>query len=353
MDRMVSAINIAGRQVGPGHPCFIVAEAGVNHNGEVEKARQLIDAAMKAGADAIKFQTFTAESLATLNAPKAAYQRQTTGEAESQFEMLRRLELSPRVHRELMSYCHDQKILFMSTPFDQSSADMLEELGVPAFKVPSSEIPNLPLLAHLARKGKPMIISTGMSWLGEVELAVRTVYDSGNQEVALLHCVSNYPASMADVNLRAMQTMAAAFKVPVGFSDHTLGIEAALAAVALGACIIEKHITLDRRLPGPDHRLSLQPDELMMLVNGIRRVELALGSGCKEPAASEAEVASVARKSIVAAKDIPEGSKLSSEMLTLKRPGTGLPPTMCSILVGRIAKHDIPAGTMLTFDMIA
>ena len=349
---MVSAISIAGRLVGPGHPCFVIAEAGVNHNGEIEQACQLINAAVKAGADAIKFQTFTAESLATPNAPKAFYQQQTTGESESQFEMLRRLELSPRVHRELIDYCHDQKILFMSTPFDQGSADMLERLGVPAFKVSSGEITNVPLLAHLARKRKPMIISTGMSWLGEVDLAVRTVYDSGNREVALLHCVSNYPASLADVNLRAMQTMAAAFKVPVGFSDHTLGIEAALVAVALGACIIEKHITLDRRLPGPDHGFSLQPDELTTLISSIRKVELALGSGYKKPAASEGEVASVARKSIVAAKDISEGSRLSSEMLALKRPGTGLPPTMCSTLVGRTAKHDIPAGAMLTFDMI-
>jgi N-acetylneuraminate synthase len=349
---MVKAIEITGRFVGPEHPCFVIAEAGVNHNGDLDTAHRLIDVAVRAGADAIKFQTFTAETLATPDAPKAGYQRQTTGEAESQFDMLRRLELSPQAHRELQRYCHDQKILFMSTPFDEGSADMLDGLGVPVFKVASGDLPNVPFLAHLARKGKPMIISTGMSWLGEVELALRTVHDAGNHDVALLHCVSNYPASAEDVNLRAMQTMATAFQVPVGFSDHTLGIEVALAAAALGACIIEKHFTLDRTLPGPDHRCSLQPDELVTLVDGIRKVELALGSGDKEPAASEADVASVARKSIVAAGDIPEGSTVTAEMLTLKRPGTGLPPRMSSFLIGRMARHDIPAGTMIALSMI-
>lgn len=349
---MVVAIDIADRKVGSGQPCFIVAEAGVNHNGSLETAHRLVDVAVEAGADAVKFQTFKAERVVTLDAPKADYQLQTTGSDESQFAMLRRLELSPEAHRKLMDQCRQQGILFMSTPFDEESADFLADLGVTVFKIPSGEITNLPFLAHVARKGRPMIISTGMSNLGEVETAVRTIEEAGNQDLVLLHCVSNYPADPADVNLRAMHTMATAFNVPVGYSDHTPGIEVAIAAVALGACVIEKHFTLDCMLPGPDHRASLEPNGLAALVRGIRIVEAALGHGRKEPAASEANTAAITRKSLVAARDIPAGTTLTAELIAIKRPGAGLPPAMRPYLIGRTVRMTIPAGALLTLEML-
>jgi len=263
------------------------------------------------------------------------------------------LELDADAHRALIEHCRDKRILFLSTPFDEASADLLEMLGVPAFKTPSGEITNLPYLTHLARKNKPMIISTGMSFLGEVEAAVRAIEAVGNHSFALLHCVSNYLANPADINLRAMHTMTRAFNVPVGYSDHTPGIEVSLAAVALGACIVEKHFTLDRNLPGPDHQASAEPAELAALVRGIRVVEASLGDGRKQPAASEANTAAVARKSLVAACDIPEGATLTETMIALKRPGTGLPPAMREFLIGRVARTMISAGTLLTLDVLA
>ena len=277
------AIEIAGRKVGAGHPCFIVAEAGVNHDGDVEKALLLVDAAAEAGADAFKTQTLNAERMVTRDAPKAEYQLETTEATESQYDMLRRLELTADAHRQLVARCDERGLLFMSTPFDEDSADFLEELGVAVFKSPSGEITNLPYLDHVARKGKPMIVSTGMSYLSEVEVAVRTIRDAGNDSFVLLHCVSNYPADPANANLKSMRTMEMAFDLPVGDSDHTRGIEVPLAAVALGACAIEKHFTLDRDLPGPDHKASLEPEELKAMVSGIRTVEAALGDGRKQP----------------------------------------------------------------------
>lgn len=344
-------IQIAGRKVGSGQPCFIIAEAGVNHNGDIQMAKRLVEAAARARADAVKFQTFKAESLVTPDAPKAEYQKGATARAESQFDMLRRLELSPESHVSLRDYCRQQGILFMSTPFDEESADLLDRVGVPVFKLPSGELTNVHFLAHVARKGKPMIVSTGMSTLAEVETAVRTVREINNQLV-LLHCVSDYPANPVDANLRAMRTMADACKVPVGYSDHTPGIEVALAAVALGACVLEKHFTLDRTLRGPDHQASLEPGELDSLVRGVRIVEAALGHGRKERAVSEANTATIARKSIVAACDIPAGARLTEDMLTVKRPGTGLAPAMWYHLVGRVAAQDIPANTILTWEMV-
>lgn len=348
----MSPVEIAGCKVGPGQPCFVVAEAGVNHNGDVEIARRLVDVAVQAKADAVKFQSFKAGRLVVPDAPKADYQLQTTDRAESQLEMLRRLELSPEVHRALMDYCRRKGILFLSTPFDEESADFLNEIGIPAYKVPSGEITNLSFVAHIASKRKPMIVSTGMSSLDEVEAAVRTIRGAGNEELILLHCVSSYPADPADANLRAMHTMAAKFNLPVGYSDHTLGIEVALAAVALGACVIEKHFTLDRALPGPDHRASLEPDELAALVRSIRAVESSLGHGRKEPVPCEASTSAVARKSLVAARDIPAGTTLTEELIAIKRPGTGLPPAMLSHLIGRVATKNIPAGTILTLEML-
>ena len=345
-------VDIAGRKVGPGQLCLIVAEAGVNHNGSLEMARKLVDVAAQARADAVKFQTFKAERIVTADAPKADYQLRTTDAAESQYDMLRSLELSHEAHHELVAHCKKKGILFMSTPFDEESADFLETLGVPAFKIPSGEITNLPFLAHVARKGRPMIISTGMSTLSEVEAAVNTVCQTGNRDLVLLHCLSAYPADPKDANLRAMHTMATAFDVPVGYSDHTLGIEVALAAVALGACVIEKHFTLDRTLPGPDQSASLEPDELRALVGGVRTVEAALGHGRKEPAPCEAETAAVSRKSIVTARDIPAGTIITRSLIVMKCPGIGLPPSMLDQIVGRITTQDIPADTLLTSEML-
>jgi N-acetylneuraminate synthase/N,N'-diacetyllegionaminate synthase len=346
-------IEIADRSVGRGHPCLIVAEAGVNHNGRVDLARRLIEAAAAAGADAVKFQTFRAERLAGPQAAKAAYQLRTTDASESQFEMLRGLELPLEGYPELMAVCRQRGLLFMSSPFDEESADFLDDLDMPLFKIPSGELTNLPFLAHVARKGKPLIISTGMSTLEEVEAAFDTVVREGNGQIILLHCTSGYPVDPEDANLRAMQTLAKTFGVPVGYSDHTLGIAVPLAAVALGACVIEKHFTLARALPGPDHQASAEPGELASLVHGIRSVEKALGHGRKEPVPSEAAVASVARKSLVAAKDIPAGTKITADLLVLRRPGTGLPPAMLTSVVGRRARRDIEAGTMLEWEMVS
>ncbi|HEU5236133.1 MAG TPA: N-acetylneuraminate synthase [Pyrinomonadaceae bacterium] len=344
-------IQLSERAIGAGHPCFIIAEAGVNHNGDLEMARQLIDVAVEAGADAVKFQTFRAEAIVAREAPKAQYQLQTTSTAESQFDMLKRLELSAGAHTEIQSYCHTRRIEFLSTPFDTESIDLLDRLGVPAFKISSGDITNLPLLRHAAGKGKAMLLSTGMSGIEEVQEAVTAVRDAGCDQVILLQCVSNYPAEPADVNLRAMQTMADKFGVPVGYSDHTTGIEIAMAAVALGACVIEKHFTLDRGLPGPDHRASLEPDELRAMVEGIRKVEAALGDGRKIPAASEADTASIARRSLMAAGDISAGTRLTAEMVVIKRPGTGLPPRMLKELIGRPVRVDIASGSMLSLEM--
>ncbi len=349
---MVTSVSIAGRPVGPGAPCFVIAEAGVNHNGRLDVAKQLIEVAARAGADAVKFQTFRAERLATANSPKAAYQRDTTNPEESQLEMLKRLELSPHDHHVLMDTATAHHLLFLSSPFDEESADLLASLDVPAFKVPSGELTNFPLLRHVARYGKPIILSTGMATLEEVKAALRVIEAAGNREIVILHCVSNYPTAPADANLRAMTTMANILGVPVGYSDHTDGIEVALAAVALGACVIEKHFTLDRSLVGPDHRASLEPMELTALVRGIRTVEHALGHGRKEPAPSEASTAAVARKSLVSARDIQAGTPLTASLITVKRPGTGLPPSMLEQLVGRRAVTDIPADTLLTLEMV-
>jgi N,N'-diacetyllegionaminate synthase len=350
---LTNALDIAGRKVGPGQPCFIIAEAGVNHNGSLVTARQLIDMAAEAGADAVKFQTFKAERLVTPDAPQAAYQAANTGSAEAQFSLLKRLELDVAAHQDLIAYCAERDILFLSTPFDEYSADLLVELGLPVLKISSGELTNLPFLRHVSSLGQPLIVSTGMATLGEVETAVETIRRTGAPPLALLHCVSNYPADPADVNLRAMATMAAAFGVPVGYSDHTLGIEVPLAAVALGACGVEKHFTLDRTLPGPDHKASLEPGELAAMVRGIRTVEAALGDGRKRPAPGEADTAAVVRKSLVAAQDIAAGETLVADMVAIKRPGTGLTPGLYEAVIGRRARVNIGAGTVLTWELLA
>lgn len=345
-------MKIGTHLIAAGQPVFVIAEAGVNHNGDVTIAKHLIDVAAESGADAVKFQTFRAEELVTATAAKADYQVRATGEEGSQLEMLKRLELSFDAFRELENYCRQRDILFLSTPFDEGAADFLDSLAMPAFKVASGEIINTPLLEHIARKKKPMIVSTGMANLGEVEAAIETIHAAGNDEVVVLHCVSNYPADPADVNLRAMQTMAQAFDVPAGYSDHTLGIEVALAAVALGACVIEKHFTLDRALAGPDHAASLDPLQLKAMIDGIRIVEGALGDGRKRPAATEATVASVARRSLVAARDIFAGETVTNDMIAVRRPGTGLAPSLQRYLVGRVTRANIKRGELLSFEML-
>lgn len=343
-------MHFAGRAVGDGFPCFIIAEAGVNHNGDLALAKGLVDAAASAGADAVKFQTFRTDQLVTMTAPKADYQARTTGPGESQFDMLRKLELNREDHLTLMEHCKKRDILFLSTPFDHESADLLGDLDISAFKLPSGEITNLPLLAHIARKGKPMIVSTGMANLADVETALTTITEAGCTDIVLLHCVSSYPTQVHDANLRAMNTLRLAFQRPVGYSDHTEGDTVALAAVAIGASLIEKHLTLDRNLPGPDQQASLEPAGMARLIEGVRNVEAALGDGIKKPAPCEADTARVARKSLVAAQDLAPGTPLSEALIAIKRPGTGLPPSFLSYMYGRVVKVAISKDTPLRLE---
>jgi len=346
-------ITIGERRVGAGQPCFVIAEAGVNHNGDLKLAFELVDIAVQASADAVKFQTFLAEKVCSPNSPQADYQLQNTGIPESQLEMVKKLELPFEAFRELQAYCRTKGIIFLSTPFDHDSIDFLAALDVPAFKIPSGEVTNAPFVEHVAQQKRPVILSTGMATLAEVAAAVETLKRSGNQELILLQCVSNYPAKASNANLRAMATMAEQFQVPVGFSDHTTGIEVAIAAVALGACAVEKHFTISKSLPGPDHAASLDPKELAELVRDIRNVEGALGDGIKRPVAEEANTAAVARRSLVAARDIKAGTILTEDLIEIMRPGTGLAPGMRRQLVGRRVCCYIEAGALLTMDMMA
>jgi N,N'-diacetyllegionaminate synthase len=328
---------------------YIIAEAGVNHNGDPELAEQLVRAAHQAGANAVKFQTFKAEALATQKAEKANYQKANSAANESQLDMLRSLELGVDDHKKLFKLCRDIGIDFMSSPFDEESADFLADLGVKRIKVPSGEITNFPYLRHIARLGLPVILSTGMSFLGEVEeaLEVMTANGLGLEDITLLHCTSEYPAPYQEVNLAAMKTMAQAFGVPVGYSDHTNGLEITFAAVALGAVVIEKHFTLDQNLPGPDHKASIEPDQLAELVRGVRHCSAALGDGRKKPTKSEELNRKLVRKSIVAATGIAVGEELTAEKLTTKRPGTGISPTQFDVLIGCKATRNYKKNDMI------
>ena len=345
-------IKIANRVIGEGKPCFIIAEAGVNHNGDVSLARKLVDAAGKAGADAVKFQTFTAEAIVTRNAEKAPYQKEVNGAGESQYDMLKKLELSEEAHRDLKNYAEKQGIIFLSTPYDNSSIDFLAELGVAAFKVSSADITNLPLLAHMASRKLPVILSTGMATLEEIREALAALEKGGARDIALLHCNFNYPARAEDANLRVMDTLQQEFARPVGYSDHTLGIEVSLAAAARGARIIEKHFTLDRKLPGPDQRVSLEPGELKNMVTMIRNIEKSLGTPVKRITDEELANQKVCRRSIVAAKDIPEGAVISADMLTAKRPGTGILPKYTESIIGRKALRTVLKDELLNWESI-
>lgn len=327
----------------------IIAEAGVNHNGDPAVARQLIDVAADAGADLVKFQTFSADRLVTTHAKKAEYQLCHMDTSASQYHMLRRLELTRAMHEELIAHCKTRGIQFFSTGFDQASIDMLVELGLDRFKIPSGEITNLPYLRHIGRYNKPVILSTGMATLDEIEAALRILEHAGtlHHRITVLHCTTEYPTPMEDVNLRAMLAIREAFDVAVGYSDHTSGIEVAIAAVALGATVIEKHFTLDRDLPGPDHKASLEPNELKAMVAAIRHVESALGDGIKRPSVGEEKNKAMARKCLVAACDIREGEIFCEENLAVKRPGHGISPMRWDEVLGRKAPRNFLAEELI------
>ncbi|MBL8441110.1 MAG: N-acetylneuraminate synthase [Betaproteobacteria bacterium] len=330
-------------------PVLIIAEAGVNHNGDLDLARRLIDAAAEAGADLVKFQTFSANRLVTGTARKADYQARNDSDSDSQYEMLRRLELSPHAHHELIAHSATRGIGFFSTGFDLEGVDFLSSLGLDKFKIPSGEITNLPYLRHVGRQGKEVILSTGMATLGDIEAAIEALEHAGTlrSKITVLHCTTEYPTPMSEVNLRAMQNIGQTFGVRVGYSDHTLGIEVAIAAVALGATVIEKHFTLGRNLPGPDHKASLEPDELKAMVTAIRNIETALGDGIKRLTPSEARNRPVARRSLVAARPIRAGEAFAEENLAAKRPGTGISPMQWDGIIGRIAQRDYQADEMI------
>ena len=329
---------------------LIIAEAGVNHNGSIETAEQLIETAAEAGADLVKFQTFSADRLVTGSASKADYQLETTSTSESQHEMIRKLELSREMHEELIAHCKKCGVGFFSTGFDPQSVDLLAELGLDRFKIPSGEITNLPYLRHIGQYGKPVILSTGMARLGEIEAALEVLEDSGTprERVTVLHCNTEYPTPMADVNLKAMLAIRDALGVQVGYSDHTLGIEVPIAAVAMGATVIEKHFTLDRNLPGPDHRASLEPDELKAMVQAIRNIELALsGDGLKRPSPSESKNLEIVRKSLVALVSIKAGEPFTEANLGVKRPGSGISPMRWDEFIGRPANRDYQVDELI------
>ena len=328
---------------------LIIAEAGVNHNGDLGIAKRLIDVAAEAGADLVKFQTFNADRLTTKYANKAEYQDKTTDENESQLEMLRRLELTYDMHKELIAYCEQCGIGFFSTGFDIKSIKLLVELGLKLFKIPSGEITNLPYLRHIASYGKPVIISTGMSTLNEIEAALKVLMKNGlkREKITVLHCNTEYPTPMCDVNLNAMCSIRDEFGVEVGYSDHTQGIEVAIAAVALGATVIEKHFTLDRQLPGPDQKASLEPNELKEMVKSIRNIEQAFGDGIKRPSPSEIKNISVARKSLVAVSNICKGDIFTEDNLGVKRPGTGISPMQWDEVIGKVALRNFSIDELI------
>ena len=350
---MRKKIRIKNRIVGEEEPCFIIAEAGSNHNRSLKQAKRLIDVAASAGADAVKFQTYSAEKMYSKKTPKMSYLKKDriSKTDESVWGLIKRIEMPRKWHKDLADYCHKRGIIFLSTPFDIKAVDELEKY-VPAYKIASFEIAHLPLLKHVAKKRKPIILSTGMADLSDIELALSIIYKHENKDVILLHCAIGYPPRYEDLNLRAMQTMRQAFQLPVGFSDHTLGIASDIAAVALGACVIEKHFTLDRNLPGPDHPFALEPGELEEMVKAIRDTEKALGSPIKKHTCAEREMYRLGRRSLVAACNIPKGARISRKMIDVKRPGYGIHPRMIDVVVGKTARRDIEADDVLIWDMV-
>jgi N-acetylneuraminate synthase len=348
---MSSYIQLPNRSVGQGYPCFIIAEAGVNHNGNLDMALRLASAAKDAGADAVKFQLYRAEEQISKKAATADYQKTAT-KSETMLEMAKAYDLPWEAHRKIAKYCQEIGIFYTSSCFDPRAVDFLLEIGGSCIKVASGEITNYPLLAYIASKGKPILLSTGMSTFQDVAGAVEWIWKHGNSPLALFQCTSNYPADPATINLRTMKTFEQAFQVPVGYSDHTIGDAIALAAIALGACILEKHLTLDRHLPGPDHAMSMEPDELKAMVQKVRSVEMALGDGVKKLQQPEIPVQMVARRSLIASRRIGIGETLSESNVTLKRPGTGLDPRLWEYVVGRKAKSEIQADIPITWEML-
>jgi len=342
------SFDLGGRTVGGTAPCVVIAEAGVNHNGDPSLAERLIDVAADARADIVKFQTFDPDALAGPGAAMAEYQANALGDTRSQLEMLRGLTLPLSAYERLIAHANARGIRFLSTPFDPKSADFLEKLGVAAFKISSGDLTNTPLLAHIARKRRPMLVSTGMGTMGETAAALDAIRCAGAPPVALFHCVSNYPTDASDCNLRAMNALSTAFGVPVGWSDHTMGIEVSVAAVALGAKLIEKHVTLDRTMPGPDHKASLEPKELSSLVESVRRVESALGDGIKVPRPAEAPVALIARRSLHWARSLDAGAIVKHEDVVVLRPSTGIAPSALEWVVGRSVRRPVKAGDPIT-----
>ncbi len=349
----MNPVTVSGRPVGPGHPCYVIAEAGSNHNRDLGTARKLIDVAADAGADAVKFQTYSGRTLYSVNTPRFDFLDDELA-AKPAHELLDEIALPRDWQPILAAHCRERGIEFLSSPFDRQAVDELDALDVGAFKIASFELVDLPFIRYTAARGRPLILSTGMASLGEIEDAVNAARAAGAGEVALLQCASLYPAPAHVMNLRSIPTMQAAFGVPVGLSDHTIGTHAAVAAVALGACIVEKHYTLDRSMPGPDHPFAAEPQDLRDLVAHIRDTEAALGDGVKRgPSPEEAEeMYAKARRSVVAAARIPEGTVVTADMLTVKRPGHGVKPKYLELLVGRVARTTIEEDDVVTWDMV-
>jgi N,N'-diacetyllegionaminate synthase len=344
-------VRVGDRWVGDGAPCFVVAEAGANHNRDLAMAKRLIDVAATAGADAVKFQTYSAETLYSKKTPRFSYLEGQT--SKGTWDLIKGIELPREWQAELAEYAAKRGIVFFSTPFDYRAVDELQALGVPAFKIASFEIVDLPLIAYAAARAKPMILSTGLATYEDIQDALEACWNVGNRDVVLLQCASLYPAPPRRMNLRALATLRQAFGVPVGLSDHTRGIHVAAGAVALGACVIEKHFTLDRALPGPDHPFAIEPQELTEMVRQIREIEEALGDGRKlGPAVEEQEMHQKARRSIIAARSIPKGTCITRDMLTIKRPGYGIRPKFMGLVIGRIAAVDIDEDDVVTWDLL-
>lgn len=348
----MNRIKVGQKFIGEGSPVFVIAEAGVNHNGDLETARRMVKAAAEAGADAVKFQTFRAEDFVSSPAVSYSYESQGKKVTEPILDMFRRLELPRSWHEELLKYARSLGLIPFSTPQDLEAVELLLSLDVSLFKVGSDDLTNLPFLSEIAKKGKPMIISCGMGMLGEVEQAVETIMATGNEELVLLHCISLYPTPAAKANLLRMKTLKDAFGLPVGFSDHTFGISVPLAAVALGACVIEKHFTLARNSPGPDHRFSADPAELTALCAGIREVEESLGTPVFRLSKEEQEMKKLCRRSIVARQSIPKGTRLTREMLAFKRPGTGISPGQLDLLLGREVRETLQPNQMISWEVV-
>lgn len=351
MDERIADMKIANKVIGMNKPCFFIAEAGVNHNGSLETAKKLVDAAAYAGADAVKFQTFKTENIVTREAKIVPYQERNIGKKKTQFEILKELELGENDFKEIKNYCDKKGIIFLSTPHSgEEDVKLLEKLNIPAYKIGSADLTNLPFLKLVAQKQKPVILSTGMGGIEEISEAIKAIKDAGNDEIMLLHCITNYPCATEDANLKAIKELRNTFNVLVGFSDHTMSIDMPAFARVLDAVIIEKHFTLSRSMPGADHKASIEPDELKEAIEKVRLIEKALGTGIKKPTKDEEETSKLVRKSIVAKKDIKKGEKITNENIAIKRPGTGLAPRHFEKIIGKTAKKEIKKDEMIMLD---